>query len=42
MQAAGVNVQCIYYQGAHHIFKHEDSDKLRQNTLEFYRLYLSP
>lgn len=42
LEAAGVNVQCIYYRGAGHIFKHEDSDKLRQNTLEFYQTYLSP
>lgn len=42
LQSAGVNVQCIYYKGAGHVFKHDDSEKLRQNALEFYRAYLAP
>jgi dipeptidyl aminopeptidase/acylaminoacyl peptidase len=41
LQSAGVNVQCIYYQRAGHVFKHDDTEKLRQNALEFYRAYLS-
>jgi dipeptidyl aminopeptidase/acylaminoacyl peptidase len=42
LQSAGVSVQCIYYQGAGHIFGHNDRDKLVQNTLDFYRSHLSP
>ena len=41
LQSAGVSVQCIYYQGAGHIFKHDDLGKLVQNALDFYRTHLS-
>lgn len=42
LQGAGVNVQCIYYKDASHVFKHDDTEKLRQNSLQFYQTYLSP
>jgi dipeptidyl aminopeptidase/acylaminoacyl peptidase len=41
LESAGVSVQCIYYQGARHVFLHDDVAKLAQNALEFYRNYLS-
>jgi dipeptidyl aminopeptidase/acylaminoacyl peptidase len=41
LESAGVSVQCIYYQGAGHIFKRSDAEKLAQNALDFYRTYLS-
>jgi len=42
LQSAGVSVQCIYYQGAGHVFKHDDVGKLAQNMLDFYRTHLVP
>ncbi len=42
LQSAGVSVQCIYYQGAGHVFKHDDVGKLVQNALDFYRAHLTP
>jgi dipeptidyl aminopeptidase/acylaminoacyl peptidase len=42
LESAGVFVQCIYYQGAGHVFKHDDVEKLAQNALDFYRAQLTP
>lgn len=42
LQSAGVSVQCIYYQGADHLFNRENAEKLRQNSLQFYQTYLNP
>lgn len=42
LKSAGVNVQCIYYQDAGHVFGGESLEQLRQNALEFYRTYLTP
>lgn len=42
LQSAGVSVQCIYYQGAGHVFKRDNDGKLAQNALDFYRAHLSP
>jgi dipeptidyl aminopeptidase/acylaminoacyl peptidase len=42
LKSAGASVECIYYQGADHIFTRENADKLRQNALKFYQTYLSP
>jgi len=41
LQSASVSVQCIYYQGAGHVFQHEDIEKLTQNALAFYQIQLS-
>jgi dipeptidyl aminopeptidase/acylaminoacyl peptidase len=41
LESAGVSVQCIYYKGAGHVFKHDDLGKLTQNALEFYRAHLA-
>ena len=41
LKAAGVSVQCIYYQDAGHVFGGETLRQLEQNALEFYRLHLS-
>lgn len=41
LKSAGINVQCIYYQGAGHVFGGETLQQLRGNALEFYRTYLS-
>jgi uncharacterized protein len=42
LKAAGVAVQCIYYQDAEHVFSGDALSQLRQNALEFYQTYLSP
>ena len=42
LKAAGVNVECIYYQDAGHVFGGQTLEQLRQNALTFYRAYLSP
>jgi uncharacterized protein len=42
LKAAGIAVQCIFYQDAGHVFGGETLQQLQQNTLEFYRLHLSP
>ena len=42
LKAASVNVQCIYYQDAGHVFSGEAFSQLRQNAVEFYQTYLSP
>ena len=40
LKAAGVPVQCVFYENAGHIFAAEALDLLRQNALEFFRLHL--
>ena len=42
LAAAGVSVQCIYYQDADHVFQGEDSEKLLQSALGFYQTHLAP
>ena len=42
LKAAGISVQCIFYQDAGHLFGGDNLQKLRQSALEFYQLYLSP
>lgn len=42
LTAAGVSVQCIYYQDAGHLFSGTDKENLRQNALEFFRIHLLP
>jgi uncharacterized protein len=42
LEATGISVQCIYYQGAGHVFGGETLRQLQQSALEFYRLHLSP
>jgi dipeptidyl aminopeptidase/acylaminoacyl peptidase len=41
LKSAGLNVECIYYPGAGHLFGHHDRDKLIQNVLEFYKINLA-
>jgi uncharacterized protein len=41
LEAAGISVQCIYYQDAGHVFSGETLRQLQQNVLEFYQLHLS-
>ena len=42
LKAAGVSVECIYYQAAGHLFGGEKLQQLRQSALAFYRLHLMP
>ena len=42
LKAAGISVQCIFYQDAGHLFGGDNLQKLRQSALEFYQLYLPP
>jgi uncharacterized protein len=42
LESAGVSVQCIYYKNAGHVFSGDNTQKLRQNALEFYQTHLSP
>ena len=42
LKAAGISVQCIFYQDAGHLFDGETLQQLHQSALEFYRLHLSP
>ena len=41
LESAGVSVQCIYYQGAQHIFNRSNFEKLLRNALEFFQTHLS-
>ena len=40
LKAAGVSVQCLYYQDAGHVFSGETLAQLQQSALEFFRTYL--
>jgi dipeptidyl aminopeptidase/acylaminoacyl peptidase len=40
LKAAGIAVQCLYYQDAGHVFGGEALRQLQQSALEFYRTYL--
>jgi len=42
LEAAGISVQCIYYEKAGHVFSGDNAQKLHQNALEFYQIHLSP
>src|SRR5262249_17300294 len=42
LTSAGVNVQCIYYERAGHVFVGDNNRALRQNALKFYQTYLMP
>ena len=42
LKAAGISVECIFYQDAGHVFGGENLQKLRQSALKFYRLHLIP
>jgi hypothetical protein len=42
LQAAGISVECIYYQDAGHLFGGEKLQQLRKSALKFYRLHLTP
>jgi len=37
LNAAGISVQCLYYQDAGHVFGGEALRQLRQSALEFFR-----
>jgi dipeptidyl aminopeptidase/acylaminoacyl peptidase len=40
LEGAGIAVQCIFYQGAGHVFGGETFQQFRQSALEFYRIHL--
>lgn len=40
LKAAGISVECIFYQDAGHVFGGETLERLRQSALEFYRIHL--
>lgn len=42
LKAAGIFVQCVFYQDAGHVFGGESLRQLRRNALEFYRTHLLP
>jgi uncharacterized protein len=42
LKAAGISVQCLYYQDAGHVFGGDGLRQLQQSALEFYRTYLYP
>lgn len=42
LQGAGISVQCNFYKDADHMFREENTEKMLQNALEFYRAHLAP
>jgi uncharacterized protein len=42
LKAAGIPVECLFYQDAGHMFRGETFQQARQRALEFYQAHLSP
>ena len=42
LKAAGISIQCLYYQDAGHVFGGDGLRQLQQSALEFYRTHLYP
>ena len=42
LSTAGKSIDCIYYEGEDHVFDDENKTQFLENTISFYKTYLSP